>query len=1158
LILLLIFLVLSSNLIGQTVLTGIVTDTLNNPLPFASVYLSKTTMGTLTDNAGAYTINIPQNSTYELIVSCMGYKSHSQMFSVEGGRQKIDVRLSVNLIMLNEVTVRSREKNWLNNYSQFVKMFLGETVNSQTCKIKNPGDLHLYIDSDMETLKGFSFKPLNIENRALGYNIIYDLTDFNYNPRTGLLRFSGNHYFQDMKANKTDARKWRRNRLNAYYGSRMHFMRSLFSNSLVPEDFKIFEYEIVDTAKKELALNKPLLANDLRLSYDKSSSYVFFNKPVMIYFKDDHPELSGSLTGFQPQELISTILFTDTVNVFSNGYFDNSYSITWGGEMANERIGDLLPFDFQPDNSRIEINDSDSVVNPVEKYLLSEQNSRSQDQIFVHLDRNMYKPGDTIYFQAYIRNRFTGEFETMSVSLYALLFNEEKKTIDSSRFKIGNSLSSGWMTMPPKAEPGQYHFVAFTSMMQNYGQDDAFHSDLTVRKIKRITKEDNIKDEVVDSISADTTVENDFFSLRFLPEGGNLVKGTEQRIGFNAVDFSGEPVWFEGLLKDTSGLILDTIRSGPYGPGFFTCNPRSGMYVEVTRGNEKEKIWRLPDPVEAIACLSVSQEGNRSFAVEIQSSDYKGQKVILSGSMNLTQIFYQEITLDKKHRIIVNTDQLPSGIVQVTLFTKEMQPVAERLFYVNSDKNLKFTISKGTDIYRPGQETELTIYVTDGNGQPAEGLFSISVSDSILGHDARTFIPGIEYTYNYNPCFPANLPSVVLSHGLGNISDEDRDLLMMVYGWSRYNWDFNQEKSIPGELINYDLLKMKILYTGKNHRSDRRLDLVSLEGPSIKHLLTNSLGEISLPLDSLTEITRSFTLMPDPKNKKRVTGAMFSIPYNENFFKSNLLLKAQPALIRSAFRVPVAAQNISLGEEPIEIQEVIIKAKPGTERLYHDNYEETYQYADIRSLDYELLWSSNTIADAVRRLIVPYFMNDNIVVLRPPRSFFGGDLPALIVLDGMPLYDNGWASVKTISTADVTSLTILPGGQASARYGMIAAGGVIFINTKSSDPSLQKARTEWKLQHSDNKMLLPISLYRPEKDFYSPSRSDIETDPILRSRATIFWDPQVYFNGKEPIHLRFTNLMHQGPVIVTINGASTNNLVGSGKASYHVYEGAGQ
>ena len=159
----------------------------------------------------------------------------------------------------------------------------------------------------------------------------------------------------------------------------------------------------------------------------------------MIYYKNEHPELSASLTGFQSQEYISTLQFADTVNIFSNGYNDNSYSLTWDGEMANERIADMLPYDFMPDGTRIDRSDYAEILTPIEKYLLTEQDSRSKDQVFVQLDRNMYKSGDTIYFQAYVRNRFTSEFETNSVSLYAILFDDRQKTIDSSRFKIGRA-----------------------------------------------------------------------------------------------------------------------------------------------------------------------------------------------------------------------------------------------------------------------------------------------------------------------------------------------------------------------------------------------------------------------------------------------------------------------------------------------------------------------------------------------------------------------------------------------------------------------------------------------------------------------------------------------------------------------------------------------
>src|SRR5664280_3919774 len=97
---------------------------------------------------------------------------------------------------------------------------------------------------------------------------------------------------------------------------------------------------------------------------------------------------------------------------------------------------------------------------PIEKYLLLKQKSISPDELFVHLDRNKYKPGDTIYFQAYIRDRFTNEFESKSVSLYALLFDDNRVKVDSSRFKIDHSTCSGWMSIPLKSISGKYHFVA--------------------------------------------------------------------------------------------------------------------------------------------------------------------------------------------------------------------------------------------------------------------------------------------------------------------------------------------------------------------------------------------------------------------------------------------------------------------------------------------------------------------------------------------------------------------------------------------------------------------------------------------------------------------------------------------------------------------------
>ena len=869
-------------------------------------------------------------------------------------------------------------------------------------------------------------------------------------------------------------------------------------------------------------------------------------------------------------------------------------------------------------------------VPTIEKYLTSQQKSKGSDQLFVQLDRNIYKPGDTIYFKAYVRDRFTSIFETKSVSMYALLFNESKAMADSSRFKISNSSTSGWMVIPEKAEFGKYHFVAFTSAMQNYDPADAFQLDLYVKKrssnpdkieitfnkekyypgdtleatikitdpigspvnqqkftgilssgqyvresdethtnkngesVIRFTIPDTItsppKFKVAtkqntgkESLTKDVTIpyEDPYFELKFLPEGGPLIEGLVQRIGFNATNFKGEPVFIEGLLKDSSGLVLDTIKSGTYGPGSFLCTSQPGLYVELTKGGGSEKKWPLPVPAAKGISLCVTPIDNRSFAIEIQSNNYNGEPVMVSGTMNMTQVFSREIILSKKQRIVIDTDQLPAGVANITLFDKELRPIAERLFYVNSDKHLRFNI-KADKVYEPGKETELAVSVTDGQGNPAEGFFSVSVTDAVKGIDPGLFTPGIDYSFNYHPHFQRNLPPKVLVKGLENMTDAERDLLLMVYGWSKFNWDFTQGKSTEKQLSNYDLLDMRVIYALINRRTSRSLDLISLEGPSIKHITTNNLGEISLPLDSLPDITRSVTLMPDVKNTKRVSEAMLSIPYNEQYFKSNKIFIPQPVILSDEYNINLPNQYVPLGEKTIQLPEITIEGHAREKKVYHDKYEEQYQYTSIYSLDYDVLWSSFSLESAVRRLVNPRRITTDAIYLFDSRSFLGGAIPALIVLDGTPLYSGGWQIVNTIPTSEITSLTILSSTKGFTIYGEAAQGGVIFVNTRSRDPNLAKIRTKWISQNRKDKMLVPIDIYRKTIEYYNPTKFDLETDPILQSRATILWESEVYFDGKEPVKIKYTNLNHNGPVVITINGASVNNLVGTGSASYMV------
>jgi hypothetical protein len=85
-------------------------------------------------------------------------------------------------------------------------------------------------------------------------------------------------------------------------------------------------------------------------------------------------------------------------------------------------------------------------------------------------------------------------------------------------------------------------------------------------------------------------------------------------------------------------------------------------------------------------------------------------------------------------------------------------------------------------------------------------------------------------------------------------------------------------------------------------------------------------------------------------------------------------------------------------------------------------------------------------------------------------------------------------------------------------------------------------------------MLVPIKLFRPNIEFYNPTRSEIESDSALKGRATVYWNPELSFDGKDPVRIKYINPLRSARMIITINCVSLNNLIGTAKAGYWVNE----
>ncbi len=81
---------------------GLVTDQMNLPIPGVNVWLKGTNRGNITDTKGAFSLNIPKDSTYILQFSFMGMKTKEMAYN---GEPVLVVKLEDNISELQEVAV---------------------------------------------------------------------------------------------------------------------------------------------------------------------------------------------------------------------------------------------------------------------------------------------------------------------------------------------------------------------------------------------------------------------------------------------------------------------------------------------------------------------------------------------------------------------------------------------------------------------------------------------------------------------------------------------------------------------------------------------------------------------------------------------------------------------------------------------------------------------------------------------------------------------------------------------------------------------------------------------------------------------------------------------------------------------------------------------
>ena len=341
----------------QFTLTGKVLDAQTlAPLQAASVFAQNTTFGTTTNPQGEFTLKLPAGG-YDLVISYTGYEVESKRISTSDGKEPLVITVKAKDQALTEVAiVASNEvKDGLARYgSFFLDQFLGRTSNRSGCTLQNPEALKFFYSKRKNRLKVTAAAPLQIRNESLGYQITYTLDSFTYEYGTQLATYSGYPLFEALRpANEMQAAQWENKRQEAYQGSILHFMRSVYQKQLKEQGYEL--QFVAQTPQGETAIPLKNLYGGLNYRFADSSAVVEITPNqnlVAILFHREKPDPNYLTENEEPETKyqLSFLQFPDNqaIAVERNGYYFDQNDLVITGYWSWEKVADLLPYDYLP------------------------------------------------------------------------------------------------------------------------------------------------------------------------------------------------------------------------------------------------------------------------------------------------------------------------------------------------------------------------------------------------------------------------------------------------------------------------------------------------------------------------------------------------------------------------------------------------------------------------------------------------------------------------------------------------------------------------------------------------------------------------------------------------------------------------------------------
>ena len=428
-----------------------------------------------------------------------------------------------------------------------------------------------------------------------------------------------------------------------------------------------------------------------------------------------------------------------------------------------------------------------------------------QEKVYIQFDNTSYYTGETIWFKAFVTNASTlgrAQSKILYVDLLSptgVLLKQEKLKIVAGQADGSFVLMDGSTAQAREKRgvvdypSGFYEVRAYTSYMLNFSNEILFSRVLAVYDPP---KEEGNYYESSPVITIKRTETSDFrpkteklrkINASFYPEGGHLIIGKPCRVAFKVIDDTGFGVEATGQVEGKD-ITFSTVHNGM---GYFTFTPQEKRNrVEITVDGAS-RSFDLPQAEPLGFTMAVDPIGSDSVIVKVDGAEGMSGMTLgvgLTCRGELMDFGTLESGSSPSERIIP-LHGVPEGVCRIYLFDKNGILYSSRSFYHRS-KVIKAPVLEMTtdkESYQPFEKITLNFTLND-KGNPFRDRFCLSVRDSrtqnnvytddlrtsmLLSSDLKGFI---EHPAWY---FDSDDPE----------RDQALDLLCLVQGWERYDWD---------------------------------------------------------------------------------------------------------------------------------------------------------------------------------------------------------------------------------------------------------------------------------------------------------------------------------------------------------------------------------